>query len=215
MTTNNNLEKLKYYENLYKKYKNKYIEKKTKIRGGFITLDVNKSYEDKLKTFKYNLIKIINDKQYLYFIEHCRKELEKSNLTEQEKNDLSKICSNIDKLNNLDDEKNEKNKKKIYEQFLKFIKDHNYINLEQFARIYVKEKQSQRYKELIKEFDRNNYYREGFVTYHKLKTLPENINLFKSNISNHYKLPQTLNDKIQNNIKEYFKDSKIINLLFN
>ena len=82
MGTNKNLKELKYYKNLYIKYKNKYIQKKTIQQGGLnaiLQTDDNKSYQTKLNEFKERLLslnldnhfKIIFEKRKSFYVLPC------------------------------------------------------------------------------------------------------------------------------------------------
>ena len=218
MGTNKNLKELKYYKNLYIKYKNKYIQKKTIQQGGLnaiLQTDDNKSYQTKLNEFKDKISHILDKKHHIHFIEYCKNELneldKEDDLTNQEKNDFNEICNNIDKLNNTQDKVKID---KIYGGLLTFIHKYNYSNLKEYAEKNIAEKKAQRYNELIHEFDRNNYHRGGFIQYHKLDSLPKNINLFQSTIQNHYKQPKSFKYNIQKKFKKYFKDNKFFNYFF-
>lgn len=200
MTTKKNLEKLSYYKNLYIKYKKKYIKKHSLQKGGLLEAEQNKSYQTKLNEFRNNITHILDKKHNEIFSNYCIQELKNSTLTGGEIQDFEKIC------NNNSDKNFDKNK--IYGGLLTFIDKYNFTNLKEFAKIYVKKKKSERYKELIQEFDRNNYHKGGFLKYHKLDSLPQDINLFQSSLENHYKQPLSLEYGIKKKIKEYYKHPK-------
>jgi hypothetical protein len=198
------LEQLESYKNLYKKYKSKYLNKKKLLqKGGDFTHEHLKSYSTKLNEFKEKILAIVDRKHNINFIKFCKNELQNDNdLTEQEKKDFHAICEDFDK--NPDKIDN------IYASLLNFIHKYNYTNLKEFAEIDIKEKKIKRYEELVREFDSKNYHRGGFLKYHNLNELPDNMNIFKSSINNHYKPINSFKYNVQSKLKEYFKDNKFI-----
>jgi len=197
------LEQLESYKNLYKKYKNKYLNKQHSQKGGDFTHEHLKPYQTKLNEFKDKILLILDKKHNINFFKYCQNELQNDNdLTGQEEKDFLAICQDLDK--NPDKIDN------IYDGLLNFIHKYNYSNLKEFAEIDIKQKKIKRYKELVIEFDTKNYHRSGFLKYHNLNELPHNMNIFKSSIKNHYKPINSFKYNIQTKLKEYFKDNKFI-----
>jgi len=212
---NKHLKELQNYKNLYKKYKTKYIHKKynSKQQGGILTNEDNKSYSNKLNQFKDRIVDILDRKHNIYFIEYSISELQKQNdlvfgglatpeLSHDEQTDFKELTNKISKLDNKDIIQ----VNKIYNELLLFLKKYNYTNLIHYAEEDIKQKKINRYGELIIEFDKNNYNRDGFRKYHKLQQLPKDINSFKSTIQNHYKEPKYFKYIIENKLKNFFSN---------
>lgn len=202
---NKHLKQLQNYKNLYQKYKTKYINKKyaRKQQGGILTNEDNKTYSTKLNEFKDKITDILDKKHNIYFIEYSHSELLKEDdLSHDELNDFTELSNKISKLDNKDISKINK----IYNELLIFLKKYNYTNLIEYAEKHIEQKKINRYEELIIEFDKNNYHRDGFRKYHKLQQLPEDINSFKSAIINHYKQPKSYRYSIENKFKNFFNN---------